>query len=129
MSWQSYVDQALISTNKIDQACIYGLENGEVWAASPGISLIDTEYDDLVKGFSDPTHLSANGLNINGVKYFILRADDRSIYGKKGNGGVINVKTNKAIIIGVYSEGVQLGEASGVVEKLADYLINLDYLI
>jgi hypothetical protein len=39
------------------------------------------------------------------------------------------VKTKQAILIGVYDEPVQPGEATKVVEGLADYLISVNYVI
>jgi Profilin len=46
----------------------------------------------------------------------------RSLYGKKGAGGVVVVKTGQAIIVGVYNDKQQPGNAANVVEKLGDYL-------
>jgi len=57
------------------------------------------------------------------VKYFALKADDRSIYAKQGAGGAVLVKTSKAVLIGIYDDKVQPGQCANVVEKLADYLI------
>jgi len=56
-----------------------------------------------------------------------LRADNRSIYGKKGAGGVVVVKTNQAVLIGLYNENIQPGQCANAVEKLADYLIENGY--
>ena len=53
---------------------------------------------------------------IGGEKYIALRADDRSVYGKKGAGGVINVKTKQAIIVAVYDDKTQPGEGNSWVE-------------
>jgi profilin len=58
---------------------------------------------------------------------FLIQADERSIYGKNGAGGVILVKTEQAIIIGVYKEGTKPDNAAKVVKKLADYLIDNGY--
>jgi profilin len=58
---------------------------------------------------------------------FLIQADDRSIYGKKGATGVVIVKTQLAILIGVYNEKMQPGNAASTVEKLADYLIDNNY--
>ncbi|KAG5457039.1 MAG: profilin, partial [Olpidium bornovanus] len=126
------------------------------------------EVDALLKSFTDPSGIRANGLHLGGVKYFALKCDERSVYGKKvgcgggeggwslialqanfcsciieefekavtskpadlidGASGVICVKTNKAVLIGIYNEKTQPGEAAQVVEVLADYLISLDYV-
>jgi profilin len=77
----------------------------------------------------------------------VLRADDRSIYGKKGKnqgshfeilpseyeknrpsgtGGIACVRTKQAVIIGDYEEPIQPGECTKVVEGLADYLISVN---
>ncbi|CAO3625866.1 unnamed protein product [Cunninghamella echinulata] len=85
MSWQEYVDQSLIANGKINKACIYNLENNDVLASTPGLSLIGNEYVDLVNGFTNPAPLFATGIYINGVKYAVVKADDRSIYGKKAS--------------------------------------------
>ncbi|KAJ3109209.1 profilin, required for normal timing of actin polymerization in response to thermal stress [Phlyctochytrium planicorne] len=86
-----------------------------------------TEAQALAKAFSDASGIRAGGLHIGGVKYFTLRADDRSIYGKKDAGGVVCVKTKQAILIGIYGENAQPGEATKIVEVLADYLIGVGY--
>ncbi|KAJ3109724.1 profilin, required for normal timing of actin polymerization in response to thermal stress [Phlyctochytrium bullatum] len=106
MSWQAYVDNNLVGTGKV----------------------APTEAQALSKAFSDPSGIRASGLHLGGVKYFTLRADDRSIYGKKDTGGAVCVKTKQAILIGIYAEPTQPGEANKVVESLADYLIGVNYV-
>jgi hypothetical protein len=41
---------------------------------------------------------------------------------------VVCVKTKQAILIGVYDQSTQPGEATKVVEALADYLISVAYV-
>ncbi|CAF3811333.1 unnamed protein product [Adineta steineri] len=127
-AWQPYVDQSLVGTGQVSQAAIIG-QDGSVWAISPGFQLKNGEGNKIVNFFKDPSGTSASGMTIAGKKYFTLRADDRSIYGKKalGSGGVILVKTSKTVIIGLYEEGQQPGNAAAVVEGVADYLINNGY--
>ncbi|KXS21311.1 Profilin/allergen [Gonapodya prolifera JEL478] len=127
MSWQQYVDQNLIGTKLVSKAAIHG-HDGTLWATSAGFSINGTEIKNLIAGFKDATGLRSSGLHIGGTKYFLLRADDRSIYGKQGAGGVIAVKTKMAVIIGVYGEGIQPGQATKTVEDLADYLISHSYV-
>ncbi|KNC97293.1 profilin [Spizellomyces punctatus DAOM BR117] len=126
MSWQAYVDSNLIGTGKIQQAAIHGLD-GSLWATSKGFSVAQNEVQTLIKSFTDASTIRASGIHLNGSKYFTLRADDRSIYGKQGQGGVVIVKTKQAVLIGVYDAPVQAGEATKVVEGLADYLISVNY--
>ncbi|KAJ3055736.1 profilin, required for normal timing of actin polymerization in response to thermal stress [Rhizophlyctis rosea] len=126
MSWQSYVDTNLLGTRKITKAAIHGLD-GSLWATSKGFSVTPTEAQALIKAFTDASGIRANGLHVGGTKYIALRADDRSVYGKKGSGGVVTVKTKQCVLIGAYEEPIQPGEATKVVEGLADYLIGVGY--
>ncbi|KAI7879733.1 Profilin/allergen [Lichtheimia hyalospora FSU 10163] len=126
MSWQQYVDSNLIGTGSVSQAAIYG-HNGSQWAVSPGFQLKAEEVQEIVNGFTNPDGIRASGVHANGVKYFVLRADERSIYGKKNADGICLVKTNQAVLVGVYTEGIQPGMCTKVVEGLADYLISVGY--
>jgi profilin len=89
MSWQAYVDTNLVGTGKIKQGAIYG-HNGQLWATSKGfgvlqlfIQVADAEIAKLVSAFQDASGIRQSGIFIAQEKYFALRADDRSIYGKK----------------------------------------------
>ena len=50
---------------------------------------------------------------------------DNDVYGMMQN--MIIVKTKQAILIGVYDDKTQPGEAAKIVEQLADYLISVSY--
>lgn len=56
-----------------------------------------------------------------------VRADPRSVYGKAQKGGIVCVKTKQCVIVGIYDENIQPGNATKVVEDLADYLIGVGY--
>ncbi|PWN37987.1 Profilin/allergen [Meira miltonrushii] len=126
MSWQSYVDTNLVGTGEVTSAAIVGHKGG-VWASSAGFQPNQQEITALVSGFDDPSPLQAGGIHVNGVKYFALQANDRSIYGKQGGNGLIAVKTNQAVLIGHYASPILPGQATKVVESLADYLISVGY--
>jgi len=125
MSWQAYVDQNLVGTGKIAGASIVG-HDGNTWA-SKNLTVSQAEAKKIIGGFSNPADIIGSGIVVGGVKYLALRYDDRSIYGKKGAGGVICVKTKQACLITTYAEGSQPGDATNIVEKLADYLISVNY--
>ncbi|EGC35955.1 hypothetical protein DICPUDRAFT_151634 [Dictyostelium purpureum] len=137
-SWKNYVDGSdpklttphcsiitLSDSNLIGagfaQAAIIGLDGNE-WAKSAGFGLKGTEGKTLAGLFSkqDP----GAGVSVNGNKYMTLKTDSRSLYGKKGSGGVVCVKTGTCVLIGVYDDKLQPGAAANAVEKLADYLID-----
>jgi len=126
MSWQGYVDNNLVGTNMVTFGAILG-HDGNSWAVTSGFQVTGDEGRKLYAGFQDAGPLRANGLFVNKEKYLVLKADDRSIYGKKGPGGVVAVKTGQSILIGVYNDKIQPGQCANVVEKLADYLIEQGY--
>ncbi len=90
VSWQSYVDTNLVGTRKIVKAAIYGHDKS-LWATSPGFNVTffiylkvsAVEIDTLLKAFKDPSGIRASGLRASGIKYFALKTDERSIYGKQ----------------------------------------------
>ena len=124
-SWQVYVDTNLVGAG-LAQAAIVGIQGG-VWATSSGITLQAKEISTLSGAFNDASGIRANGLFLSGAKYFVLRADDLSIYGKLDQGGAICVKTKQTILIGIYDASMMPGAAANIVEKLADELINRGY--
>jgi len=126
MSWQDYVTNNLVGTGFITQGAIYGLD-GNHWAISPGFNPKPAEVKELIKGFRDISDLRGKGLFLNGEKYLVLRGDDRSIYAKKGTSGAVAVKTGQSVLLGLYNDKIQPGQASNAVEKLADYLIEQGY--
>eukprot|EP00013_Stygamoeba_regulata_P021641 CAMPEP_0177650844 /NCGR_PEP_ID=MMETSP0447-20121125/12184_1 /TAXON_ID=0 /ORGANISM="Stygamoeba regulata, Strain BSH-02190019" /LENGTH=126 /DNA_ID=CAMNT_0019153791 /DNA_START=105 /DNA_END=485 /DNA_ORIENTATION=- len=126
MSWQTYVDQQLVGTGHVTQAAIIG-HDGNVWAASAGFSLKPGEGKGVCANFADPSKAFANGITVSGNKYLAIKADDRSCYGKRGAGGCVTVKTGQAVLIGVYDEKIQPGQAATAVERLGDYLIENGY--
>ncbi|ORY99218.1 profilin [Syncephalastrum racemosum] len=126
MSWQQYVDSNLVGTGQVTKAAILG-HNGSLWASSPGFNVQPNEAAELVEGFKDSEKIRATGIHLEGAKYLTLRADERSIYAKKGADGLAIVKTTQAIIVAYYKEGIQPGSCVKVVEGLADYLISVGY--
>ncbi|KAM9977913.1 hypothetical protein ACTFIR_011790 [Dictyostelium discoideum] len=126
MSWQQYVDEQLVGAG-LCQAAILGANDGGVWAKSSGINITKPEGDSLVALFKNPADVFSKGAVVSGVKYMGIKGDPQSIYGKKGAGGCVLVKTNQAIIVGLYDEKFQPGPAALAVEKLGDYLRDNGY--
>ncbi|KAI7862862.1 profilin [Spinellus fusiger] len=126
MSWQAYVDDNLVGTGHVTKGAIFGL-NGAQWSATPGFEVNASEIKEIIAGFTNSDQAITHGIHVCGVKYLTLKADDRSIYGKKGSDGICIVKTGQAVLIGLYAEGIQPGACTKVVEGLADYLISVGY--
>ncbi|KAJ3563980.1 hypothetical protein NP233_g8591 [Leucocoprinus birnbaumii] len=126
MSWQTYVDSNLLGSGKVAKAAILGQQGG-VWAQSAGFEISPTEQKAIIDGFSKPEQVQANGVRVANEKYMTIQANPRSIYGKKQADGIVIVKTKQAILVAVYLAPIQAAEATPVVEKLADYLIGVNY--
>jgi profilin len=47
------------------------------------VQISTTEAQNLSKAFKDASGIRAGGLHLGGLKYIALKADDRSVYGKK----------------------------------------------
>jgi len=118
MSWQTYVDDQLVGAG-MEKAALIG-HDGSVWATSAGFNV--TEGKQISELFNNPPNAFSAGISAGGVKYLGIKADSNSIYGKKGTGGIVMVKTGQAIVIGVYNDKLQPGNAANVAEKLGDYL-------
>lgn len=69
----------------------------------------------------------ADGLYISGERYVMARAEDRSIYARKGREGVAIAKTGQAIVVAHHGEAQVAGSTTQTVEALADYLIGVGY--
>uniref|UniRef100_A0A6B2LRF0 Profilin n=1 Tax=Arcella intermedia TaxID=1963864 RepID=A0A6B2LRF0_9EUKA len=121
MSWQSYVDDQLVATG-LANALIMG-HDGHLWATSKDFGLLPGEGPAIAAVFKNPGLLFSNGMTVNGVRYLGIKGDERSAYGKRTMGGVVCVKTVQAIIVAVYDEKLQPGQAANTVEKLGDYLL------
>merc|ERR1712152_60902 len=126
MSWQSCVDDQLISTKMIKNAVIAG-HDGNIWAASAGFPVSVDELKTLLGRYSNIDELAMNGVTVGGQRYMFLSATDRVVRAKKGTSGVHCIKTVQALIVCVYEEPVVPEQAATVTEKLGEYLISVGY--
>lgn len=122
----AYTDN-LLSTGKVDKAAIYSRTGDAAWAVSGGLSLQPNEISEIAQGFDNPAGLQSNGLHVQEQKFMLIKADDRSIYGRHDAEGIVCVRTKQTILVAHYPSGVQAGEATKIVEQLADYLISVQY--
>jgi len=130
MSWQAYVDSSLVGSGHVDKAAIVSAAGDSIWAATPGFTISTSETNEIVatlKGGDAVNKVLAEGLHVAGERFVVFKAEDRSIYGRKGKEGIVIAKTQQAILIAHYGENVQAGNAAITVEQLADYLIGLKY--
>jgi len=126
MSWQSYVDDQLLATKKVQKAVICG-HDGNIWAASAGFNATVDELKKIATNYGNMDVLPMSGITVGGTKYMFLSCADRVMRGKKGTSGVHIMKTNQAILISVYEEPVVPEECATVTEKLGEYLVSVNY--
>ncbi|MCJ1343136.1 profilin, required for normal timing of actin polymerization in response to thermal stress [Peltigera leucophlebia] len=129
-NYVAYVDTSLVATGHLDKAAIFNVEGTSVWAASPGFIVSPEEIKEVVDSYADkgdPKKVQSSGFYIAGQRYVTIKAEDRSLYGKKGKEGVVVVKTHQAILVAHYPETTQPGTAANTVEQLADYLVSVGY--
>merc|ERR1712183_1211192 len=84
MSWQSYVDDQLISTKVIKSAVITG-HDGNIWASSAGFPVTAEELKSLLGKYASIDQMAMNGVTIGGVRYMFLSATDRVVRAKSPN--------------------------------------------
>lgn len=113
------------------------------------VQLSPQEQAAVLSAFSHPDQTQANGIRLCGQKFFTIQTGPRSVYGKKAvcyapylhcwilrfldcmndlqGDGCLLVKTKLAVLVAEYVAPTQAGEATKIVEDLADYLINANF--
>eukprot|EP00088_Acartia_fossae_P028207 TRINITY_DN28_c0_g1_i1.p1 TRINITY_DN28_c0_g1~~TRINITY_DN28_c0_g1_i1.p1 ORF type:complete len:126 (+),score=44.68 TRINITY_DN28_c0_g1_i1:67-444(+) len=125
MSWQSYVDTQMID-KKLKKAAIAGMD-GSIWAKSNDFNLTSDEVKTLLGNYNDMEKLASSGINLGGQKYLYLSGNEEVVRGKQGKGGVHIMKTNMAVLVGVYDDPMQPPEAATITEGLGSYLKGCGY--
>jgi profilin len=126
MSWQSYVDDQLLSTKMIKHAVICG-HDGNIWASSADFKVTPEELKVLISKYGDTDKLAQSGVTIAGTRYMFLSNTDRVVRAKKGTNGVHAIKTQQTFIVCLYEDPVVPEQAATVTEKLGDYLIQVGF--
>ncbi|KAJ5219578.1 hypothetical protein N7468_008782 [Penicillium chermesinum] len=122
--WQGYVDSSLMGSGQFDKAGILAADFSGLEAKSPTFELSQEDINSLAAAFTSDATAFANGFSIGGEKFLCIRADARSLYGKKGKEGAIVVRASACTIIAHHGESVQTTNAAADVEKLVDYINN-----
>ena len=147
VTWQAFVETQLLASKACAQACIISAEDGVPWAYSKGFvprrypaqitqddgAEVPIEVDErvLLSRLMATGAKGPEGLRINAKKYMVVRTipSPLTIYGKVPQGGACFTRTEKAIVIGTYQEGVSSGPGACnvAVEKLGEYLREKGY--
>jgi len=127
MSWQAYIDTSLVGTGNVDSAAIFSINGKDNWARSPDFKISPDEMKKLLDGFNDPSGLYAEGFHIDGGKYTVIQANDKTIRGKQGKKGMIIVKTTQALLLAHHPDTVTTNNCVNTVEALGEYLVGVGY--
>ncbi|KAI9788012.1 MAG: profilin, required for normal timing of actin polymerization in response to thermal stress [Peltula sp. TS41687] len=132
MSWQPLDDQERrqLLGSGLDKAAIFDADGKSPWASSPGFTVTPSEIKEIIEAYNDKADVKAvqsTGLHVGGQKYVVLKADERSLYGRSGKEGILIVRTDKALLVTHYGESTQPGAAANTVEQMADYLKSVGY--
>ncbi|XP_050418004.1 profilin [Patella vulgata] len=136
--WDSYIDN-LIAQSKdatgvahVDKASIFGLDASR-WTSTSGdkmLELSSTEVNTITTVFKsgDFNTFMSNGVYVSGVKYqFLRQVDGIEVYAKKkGNGGIVMMKSKTAVVAAHCPEGKQMGNAAKGVTVIAEYLDSMN---
>ncbi|KAF9182552.1 profilin, required for normal timing of actin polymerization in response to thermal stress, partial [Haplosporangium sp. Z 27] len=124
MSWQTYVDNTLLGSRKVDKAAIFSAKGDSTWATSP----TPQEVQKITAAFNDTTDVATNGLFLESVKYNFLSINPEKniIQASNGTDGFTAAKTNQAVILGHHTEGMAVG-CHATVENFAQYLMGVGY--
>ena len=125
MSWQDYVNTQLVGKD-LKEAAIAG-HDGNLWAKSANFNVTTGEIQTILQNYDTQHNLASTGFTLGGQKYFYLSGDEEVMRGKQGKGGVHLVKTNQALLVGVYEAPMEPSAAATVTEKLGDYLKGVGY--
>jgi profilin len=125
MSWQAYVDDQMMA-KRLEKAAIAGFD-GNIWAKSENFNLTAVEVKKIVENYENASVFASSGISLEGAKYIYLSGNEDVLRAKLGKGGVHIYKTNQAVLLGVYADGMQPSEAATVTETLGNYLKTFGY--
>lgn len=77
---------SLVGTGNVDKAAIFSGAGDSVWATSADFTIAPEEIQAVVAAYNDKGDVKqcqSTGLYIAGERYVVIKADERSIYGKK----------------------------------------------
>ena len=122
MSWDSYVNDHMVTTGMVSGATIAGAD-GTVWAENwGGTKYAGTDMKEAIvalwNGFGQPM---PSGIKIGGDKFMYIRGDEDSMYFKKGAAGLYVMKGATFIALGFHDDSIQPPQC-GTVAKICEYL-------
>jgi len=125
MSWGEY----LVNLKKegLKHAIICGADGASWLEASEGSNVTQAELKSFLAAMGNVNSLASTGIHFGGEKYMYISGTDTICRGKKGTGGLHAAKSKTTLVLGIYDDQIQPGQAANVIEKMADYLATQNY--
>ena len=111
------MDTMLVGSGMVKKAAIFQLKDGRQLACSVNIDMTSRDALQLIKAFTDPSDIRANGVWIGDISYQCVRADCDIIIAQIKDGGCVVTRTSHLLLVGIY-EGV--GYLSSVCQLLSN---------
>jgi profilin len=113
---------------RLEKAAIAGFD-GNIWAKSENFNLTADEVKKIVENYiyENASVFASRGISLEGAKYFNFCGNEDVLRAKLGKGGVHIYKTNQAVLLGLYADGMQPSEAATVTETLGNYIKTFGY--
>ncbi|KAM9066440.1 profilin-4 isoform 1-T1 [Sarcophilus harrisii] len=116
---QNLLLESLLGTKHVDHAAIIKFQEQTVLVSSPGFNISPNDIRVLVNVFSkNPFQVRREGLYFKEKDYTCVRADERSLYAKKNDTGLVVVQTNLYLLVATYREDMYASVCVEAVEKL-----------
>lgn len=120
MSWGEYLSN--LQRDGLKHAAICGLDGASWIQVTDGSNIAQAELASLLSSLGKVDALASGGIKLGGEKYMYISGSDSICRGKKGTGGVHCAKSKTTLVVGIYDDSIQPGQAATVVERMADYL-------
>lgn len=114
--WDAYIT-ALEAYPDVAQAAIHGFPDGGLWATSAGFNVAEAKT--LCDRMTNPDTFVGQKVTVGTVPYMALGCDNDKLSGKKGANNVVVVKSGKALIVCVGTEGMNAGSTFDAAFKMA----------
>lgn len=114
--WDAYIT-ALEANSDIDKAAIHGFPDGGLWATSAGFNVAEAKT--MCDRLANPGNFAGQKITANGASYMALACTTDQLVGKKGPDNVVAVKSGKALIVAMGTEGMNAGGTLDAAFKMA----------
>ena len=81
----------------------------------------------IVEAFDDPDRARARGVTVEGTRYLLVDADAVTLYARFGSNGLVAVRTERVVVIGLHNGASLPAIAQQAVQNVADVIRSMGY--